>query len=179
MKKRKCRCTHVYIIGFEDGPVKIGMSSDPRGRTSAVKNYAKAATAKLLWSQEHEQADSIEAAAHWYLMMYEAGQEWFFVSFQKAKLAVEKALKYYAKGKMREFYNTIMPLDQAVLDAAKQSYFNCNTWWLHFIGHNTKVKGFVPIYKEAKAKCLKDRKSRNQHHKFMLKIWGPSYVYKF
>lgn len=178
MKKRKCRCSHVYIIGFENGPVKIGMSSSPNGRVSAVRNFARAGEAKLLWSIEHEDASSIEAASHWYLMMYEAGQEWFFIDFNNAKAAVEKAIKYYDTGKIHRFYKKIMHLDKSLIDAAKQSYSKCNTWWLHFAGHDSKVKGFLPIYKKAKAECLKDRKARKKYNEFVMQVWGGASEYR-
>lgn len=152
------RCSQIYIIGLEEGPVKIGMSSNPNKRLHSVKNFAKAAGAKLLWCQEHDAADKIEGLSHFYLCCYEAGNEWFFIPFKEALKAVKRIMRLVDSGKY--IGNKVLPYNSELEERSRRSYATCNKHYFHFFGNRPKVKAFVDMFLLAR-KSL-SRKDKNQ-----------------
>jgi hypothetical protein len=154
---KKSRCTHVYVAGLEHGPVKIGMTSNPRTRPSSACGAAKLGFDKLYWTAQHKHADRIESGSHWHLLCYEAGQEWFFISFPRAVAAVEEVMERWDRGV--HYSENLYPYYQELVDRAKQSYIDSLNHPIHFAFGPPKVKKLLPLFKTAKKKFLSVKKN--------------------
>lgn len=88
--------SHVYVVGSDDGPMKIGIAIDPRNRLAELQ-VGHPFKLKVLRTWKHEAAAHIELAAHKILRGNRLQGEWFSVSPEEAIAAVERAIKRKAK----------------------------------------------------------------------------------
>lgn len=85
---------YVYVIGADDGPQKIGIANDPESRRSLFQtgNHAllKVAAAAPVSRKE---AGIVERYAHWLLRDQRVRGEWFNVSPDEARQAIDDAVR--------------------------------------------------------------------------------------
>ncbi|MBX3579897.1 MAG: GIY-YIG nuclease family protein [Rhizobiaceae bacterium] len=83
----------LYVIGFPDGPVKVGWSADVPARLQSVKRQRADATVAVIATVPVPARYAIEAEryAHWLLRGYHFRHEWFNVSADHAATAIEAA----------------------------------------------------------------------------------------
>lgn len=84
--------SHVYVVGSDDGPMKIGIAIDPRNRLAELQ-VGHPFKLKVLRTWKHEAAAHIELEAHKILRGNRLQGEWFSVSPEEAIAAVERAIK--------------------------------------------------------------------------------------
>lgn len=82
----------VYVIGSDDGPMKIGIATDPQSRLVEIQ-VGHPFKLKVLHSWRHEAAAKVELAAHKLLRGKRLQGEWFSVTQEEASAAVERAIK--------------------------------------------------------------------------------------
>lgn len=82
---------HVYVIqGDDGGPVKIGISSDPRKRLSAIQAASGRLLSRVWVSAEVLNPRSIEASMHGRFRASRSAGEWFDVEFDEAVRAASE-----------------------------------------------------------------------------------------
>lgn len=97
---------NAYLVGFKDGPVKIGVTSrNPRKRFGSARRELKMdywdAAEKgmdIYGTWPHRHAYMIEKLSHMYLREYHRTGEWFDVSIHKARRAVAKVIRLLDRG---------------------------------------------------------------------------------
>ncbi len=82
----------IYVIGPRSGPRKIGLAANPRKRMNTLQT-GHSGKIDLLYSRAVpvECASDIERRVHWVLRDKRGVGEWFTVSLEEAKQAIEEA----------------------------------------------------------------------------------------
>lgn len=77
----------VYLIGADDGPIKIGYGTHPRDRLTSIQSgHLRRLT--ILFQLQHAQARTVEARVHRALARYRISGEWFDVQKEVAIAAI-------------------------------------------------------------------------------------------
>jgi len=108
---------YIYLMGPEEGPQKIGQSMDPNRRLKQLQ--AKEGVKLFLtgeWPVPVSKAMAIERYIHWLLRDKLFRSEWFNVTHDEAKAAIEKAVAGVDEFDTYE----MMP----VLDIGKQAHYD-------------------------------------------------------
>lgn len=85
--------SHIYVLGYEGGPYKIGYGYDPTQRLLAQKRRGHAEIYVVgSWPVGTSIAMAAERFVHWKLRDKHHKNEWFNVTFEEAKAAIELAL---------------------------------------------------------------------------------------
>lgn len=82
----------IYAMVRRDGAVKVGMSKDPQARSTAVASYIKQPVIVAFFSEVRRDADIVEKTAHKLLAEKQLRGEWFTVTVDEAKAAIERAI---------------------------------------------------------------------------------------
>lgn len=83
----------IYAIKSEAGPIKIGVSKNPKRRLESLI-LCQPFEAKLIHVEAVNDAHAVEAAAHELLRSFRRRGEWFDVSIEQAVAAIEEAIEY-------------------------------------------------------------------------------------
>lgn len=93
------RTAHVYVIGSNDGPQKVGIAFNPKDRFIQVPKQGIGCEIK--YTKEclsRDIAVAVERHAHFLLKDKSKGKEWFGVSIEAAILAVNEAFEAVSLG---------------------------------------------------------------------------------
>lgn len=84
---------HIYIIGSQGGPFKIGIATNLRDRLSSIQTGSHVKVA-VIWSMpvEGQCASTAEKIVHKTLSDHRLSGEWFDVSSAKAQAAIMRAV---------------------------------------------------------------------------------------
>ena len=85
----------VYIMQRQDGAIKIGISSDPASRRLSLVSTVRQPVSHCASTYPMDEAKAIEGLAHRILVDHHDYGEWFWVSIEEAKAAVERAVGIY------------------------------------------------------------------------------------
>jgi T5orf172 domain/Ribbon-helix-helix protein, copG family len=85
----------VYVMRRADGAVKIGISADPSSRRKAVSSAVRQTVSHLASTHPMKNAREIELIAHKILADKHEYGEWFWVTVDEAKSAVEMAVDIF------------------------------------------------------------------------------------
>lgn len=92
-KKPFASQSHIYVLGYEGGPYKIGYGYEPTQRLLAQKRRGHAEIYIVgSWPVGTSIAMAAERFVHWKLHDKHHKNEWFNVTFEEAKAAIELAL---------------------------------------------------------------------------------------
>ena len=90
---------NVYAIQSESGPIKIGVSGDPRARLKLLTNTQPFGASIVHIAQITDgNAYAVEAAAHALLRAKRHRGEWFTVTKEDAVAAIEQAVEAIERG---------------------------------------------------------------------------------
>ena len=87
----------LYVIGAEDGPLKIGISTDVGGRLAALQSHSPHALVAHHQAQPGD-ARLVERVAHQLLAAKRVRGEWFDVSIDDAVAAINQAIALVESG---------------------------------------------------------------------------------
>jgi len=90
--KRETNPRRLYLLLFEDGLVKIGVSRNPRERMKALENQSGRTVKRFCVFDTEKPALTIEAGFKRRFKEYAVGGEYFSVPFDTAKLFLEGAM---------------------------------------------------------------------------------------
>ena len=94
---------HVYVIGAEAGPFKIGIATDPHQRRAEIQNGNPIKVMVLhSVSVDPQDALAVEGAVHRLLAKRRLAGEWFDVPCGVAKSLVDRTARRYAKARSQE-----------------------------------------------------------------------------
>jgi hypothetical protein len=85
----------VYVMRRADGAVKVGISTDPPFRRKAVSSAVRQTVSHLASTHPMKNAREIERIAHKILADKHEYGEWFWVTVDEAKSAVEMAVDIF------------------------------------------------------------------------------------
>jgi hypothetical protein len=109
-RRRMSVARHVYVLGGQSGPQKIGISADPTRRLQRVQSHSP--DALLLHHQVLPEGDArlIERVAHRLLHAQRKHGEWFDVEIAEAVAAVGRAVDLVEAGDLSTLGLSSSPL---------------------------------------------------------------------
>lgn len=112
---------HIYIIGSQRGPFKIGITTSLQDRLSGIQTGSHAKVA-VIWSLpvEGHYASCAEKLTHKALSNYRLSGEWFDVPSVKAQAAIMRAAGQ-AKRKIQEDQKLVKEPVRGVCKAARRA----------------------------------------------------------
>lgn len=108
MAARSEQMAYIYIMGTDDGPVKIGHSLDPKRRSKDFKRKGREVFIAGAWPVGATIALAAERYVQWQLREHHIRSEWFNVPLEKAVEAVKRGLGVLDQ---LDGYDPIPPLD--------------------------------------------------------------------
>lgn len=108
----------VYTATWEGGPVKVGMSRWPENRLKSLQGNSPHEIRMLeIWRRANGDARSVEIMAHRILGPSRTYGEWFNVSGQEAKEAVDTAILIVETGNMHYLPGYTEAVEEAAMYA--------------------------------------------------------------
>lgn len=87
---------HLYIIGSDHPPYKVGISKNPKERLRALQTgHPERLQLHYMVEAEHSQPKLLETAVHRNIKQYNTTGEWFDVPLDKLKLELDFILIRY------------------------------------------------------------------------------------
>jgi predicted GIY-YIG superfamily endonuclease len=95
---------YVYVIAAASDAVKIGLAKDTRRRLYELQtgHYRKLSIIHEIGFTERSKAHEVERRPHWLLKLNAMEGEWFAISPEEARAAVDQALREIQEGQCRE-----------------------------------------------------------------------------
>jgi len=87
------RPAHVYLMEIEGGAVKVGRAINPLKRLYEVQTSCPVKIRLVYASDKHSSPEAVEKAAHYLLREKRQHGEWFGVSVEQARAAIEEAVR--------------------------------------------------------------------------------------